>query len=422
MEDAHKLLKKSKIRVSRHLDSSTTTQMAKIMVQYGRSSRSSWAESVQSSSGRTIMGKAIWENPIDTWLGENSKLGMSLWTSWKRTILICVCGWQKLAGMKHNIEPMWKVLNKEVDMGEPTSFLDHLYLGCAQRQCETRKDTVDNCRTMFESRLSARGVEKLPMAGHAKKCVERYYELPNKTTEQLYKVSTPCIDDHYFKEEEMKTVGEFPQVCSQSVLKCWYLARSGRPDILWSLNQLERSITKWTKACEKRLNRLISFFHHTSDYKQYCHVGNTANQCRLALFQDSDFAGDLEDSKSTSGGTKMLQLMCLAQLASFARTHCWWQCATQRTREKHERIGKNNHGAYFFDPVFALCVSWLVEWRFPRVTAKNLYAAALVFLPFSRLHVLHGLRPATLVCPRGSPVTCKIQRSAGRCFTNGTHR
>ena len=38
MEDAHKLLKNSKIGVSRHLDSSTTTQMAKIMVQYGRPS------------------------------------------------------------------------------------------------------------------------------------------------------------------------------------------------------------------------------------------------------------------------------------------------------------------------------------------------------------------------------------------------
>ena len=30
-------------------------------------------------------------------------------------------------------------------------------------------------------------------------------------------------------------------------------------------------------------------------------MGNTAKQCRLVLFQDSDFAGDLEDSKSTSG-------------------------------------------------------------------------------------------------------------------------
>ena len=41
MEDAHKIFENSKIGVSRHLDSSTTTQMAKIMVQYGRPNRSS---------------------------------------------------------------------------------------------------------------------------------------------------------------------------------------------------------------------------------------------------------------------------------------------------------------------------------------------------------------------------------------------
>ena len=61
----------------------------------------------------------------------------------------------KLAGKKRNINPMWKVLNKEVDLGEPTSFLDHVYLGCTQRQCEISKDIVDNNRTMFESRISA---------------------------------------------------------------------------------------------------------------------------------------------------------------------------------------------------------------------------------------------------------------------------
>ena len=78
--------------------------------------------------------------------------------------------------------------------------------------------------------------------------VERYCELANKTTQQLYKVSTPCIDDHHFKEEEMKSVGELSNTCSQIVLKCLYLARIGRPDILWSVNKLARSITKWTKA------------------------------------------------------------------------------------------------------------------------------------------------------------------------------
>ena len=126
------------------------------------------------------------------------------------------------------------------------------------------------------------------MEGHAKKCVERYCELANKTTQQLYKESTPCIDDHHFKEDELKSVGELSQVCSQIVLKCLYLARIGRPDIPWSVNKFARSITKWTKACDKRLNRLISYIHHTCEYKQYCYVGNTAKQCRLGLFQDSD--------------------------------------------------------------------------------------------------------------------------------------
>ena len=49
----------------------------------------------------------------------------------------------KLAGKKQNLDPMWKLLNKEVDLGEPTSFLDHEHLGCAQRQCERSKDIVD---------------------------------------------------------------------------------------------------------------------------------------------------------------------------------------------------------------------------------------------------------------------------------------
>ena len=100
------------------------------------------------------------------------------------------------------------------------------------------------------------------MTGHAKKCVERYCELENKTTQQLNKVSAACIDDHHFKEEETKSVGELLNTCSQIVLKCLYLARIGRLDVLWSVNKLARSITKWTKACDKRLNRLISCIHH----------------------------------------------------------------------------------------------------------------------------------------------------------------
>ena len=86
---------------------------------------------------------------------------------------------------------------------------------------------------------------------------------------------------------------------------CWnpfILATIGRLDILWSVNELARAVTKWTRACDRRLGGLISYIHHPSDHTQYCHVGNTHNICRLGLFQDSDFAGNLEDTESTSGG------------------------------------------------------------------------------------------------------------------------
>ena len=38
--------------------------------------------------------------------------------------------------------------------------------------------------------------------------MERYCELANKTSQQLYKIATPCIDDHQFREEENGSVGE----------------------------------------------------------------------------------------------------------------------------------------------------------------------------------------------------------------------
>ena len=179
--------------------------------------------------------------------------------NWKCSTLYTVkkdcsylCMWMTQNWLERNkiIDPMWKILNKEVDLGEPTSFLDHVYLRCTQRQCEISKDIVDNYRTMFESMISAGATEKLPcsenlsisswshdMEGHAKKCVERYCELANRTTQQLYKESTPFIDDHHFEEEEeLKSVGELSKACSQIVLKCLYLARIGRPDIRWSVN------------------------------------------------------------------------------------------------------------------------------------------------------------------------------------------
>ena len=121
-----------------------------------------------------------------------------------------------------------------------------------------RNTNIEQYKKMFESRISA-GAPELPgweqphaqtvprsydVEGHAPKCVERYCELANKKIEQLYKVSNPCLKDDEFKQEELESTGELSEVCSQIVLKCLYLARIGRHDILWSVNKLARSVTK----------------------------------------------------------------------------------------------------------------------------------------------------------------------------------
>ena len=85
-------------------------------------------------------------------------------------------------------------------------------------------------------------------------------------------------------------------------MKCLYVARKGRPDIPWSVNKLARAVTKWTKACDNRLAHLISQIHHTNDVQTMLTCGKLHNIADMASLQDSDFAGDLEDSKSTSGG------------------------------------------------------------------------------------------------------------------------
>ena len=89
------VIENSTVRMSRYLDTSVKTQMAKIIVQHGRPSRYSWAKSVRSSFGRTVMGETIWESSFTTRLGKSSKLGMPICKPRKRTILVCVCGRHK---------------------------------------------------------------------------------------------------------------------------------------------------------------------------------------------------------------------------------------------------------------------------------------------------------------------------------------
>ena len=255
----------------RHLDTSPTTQVAEIMVKHWRSSASSWTKFVRSPTCGTLVVETVWGGSVGTWMGKRTELEMSICSSKTRIILIGKRGC-KMAAKKQNVAPMWKKVMELVDLDEPTSFLGHENLGCTQRE----PNEIDiEYQEMFEPRISAGTTEKSPgceqphaktiawsydMEGHAQKCVERYCELANKKTEQLYKVSSLCLDDHHFKKEELESDGVLSKVCSQIVLMC-----------------LSRSVTKWTGACDRRFARLISYIHHTNDLSCVKHGSALSN-------------------------------------------------------------------------------------------------------------------------------------------------
>ena len=150
--------------------------------------------------GRTIVGKAVRESSFYNTDGKKYQIGNAYSSAERKDCFLSVYVDDiRLAGKKQHVNPTWKILMKDVDLGEPTSFLDHVCLACTQRECQISKDIVENYRNMFQSQVSAGATEKLPcsekfdakfsawfndMEVHTKKCVGRYCELANKTNEQ----------------------------------------------------------------------------------------------------------------------------------------------------------------------------------------------------------------------------------------------
>ena len=99
----------------------------------------SWSsvESLRSSFGRTMNGEAIRESSIKYTGGKKFRIGNAyLSTDRKGLFLSVYVDDIKLAGEKQNMSPTWKTLMKEVDLGDATSFLHHVYLGGTRRECQ----------------------------------------------------------------------------------------------------------------------------------------------------------------------------------------------------------------------------------------------------------------------------------------------
>ena len=83
----------------------------------------------------------------------------------------------------------------------PTSFLDRdeIILKSVQRNVRITNFLLEQLSNYQGGRNLTQKLLRGPTI--RSKCVERDCELANKKTEQLYKVSSPCLYDHHFKRE-----------------------------------------------------------------------------------------------------------------------------------------------------------------------------------------------------------------------------
>ena len=199
-----------------------------------------------------------------------------------------------------------KKLWKRGDLGEPTSFLDHVQLGCSQRECQISKDIVRQLPKYVSNPgfLPAlwtilicvcgryrSGWEKAKQSdmesSHERRWFGRTNIIPQSCLFGLHSKRTSSEQDFFNYLQKYYRINDF----CRSYWETWYFM------------VLEQTFSCGNEMDKSLWQTIISFdllhIHHTCEYKQYCYVGNTAQHCRLGLFPDSDFAGDLEDSKST---------------------------------------------------------------------------------------------------------------------------
>jgi hypothetical protein len=190
-----------------------------------------------------------------------------------------------LSGPTENHKKVWKDLmdpNKgNIKLEDPVPL--SRFLGCNHHQStEGNKQTI-----AFE------------MAEYIDQAIEKYEALAG--ARPLKKVTTPFLPEGSLPQCDDEVRGELASDACGVLMKNLYAARLSRPDLLKPINELAKSVTKWTRNHDRQLWRLMCYMKTTRNFQLKGVVSNKPEDVRLELFVDSDFAGETKDAKSTSG-------------------------------------------------------------------------------------------------------------------------
>ena len=182
---------------------------------------------------------------------------------------------------KHHAE-FWKTMRESVDL-DPETKLERI-LGRHHDEVN-----VDGQRCL-----------SFNMRDYAQQACDLYLGLTGD--KPLKEVPTPFCPEGTFCPADDEEEGELAGNACKVLMKCLWLGRLARPDIIKPIGDLATQVQKWSKNCDKALHRLICYIHSTLDHRLIGTVNDPAESLRLRLYVDADFAGDRLDAKSTNGG------------------------------------------------------------------------------------------------------------------------
>ena len=95
--------------------------------------------------------------------------------------------------------------------------------------------------------------------------------------------------------------GRLQPIAASILMGILYAARMARFDVLRATCRLACYTTCWTKACDVRLMRIMSYINTTLSHIQVGWVGEPISELQLQIYADADFAGCKRTQRSTSG-------------------------------------------------------------------------------------------------------------------------
>ena len=271
----------------RFLDTSSTTQVAEIHVTHWRSSGSSWTKFQQSSTSAIAVGKTIRRSFSRTWMGKKYRIG-NVCSFIENKAYFCKFLWMKLkAGKKNNLAPMEEIDENRGYWRTCIISWPHVFgmhSAGMQTRCGHHWTIHKNVWITYLcwSNREITGMAKTSRTNrsvvlrHGKTCSKMRWARQTRKWSNCTKFLI-LIWTTISSKKELESVGELSEVCSQIT---WNFCIWQELDDLTSCGPWDQS-QKWAQACDKRLAKLISHIHHTTDFRQYCHVENAAQHCRL---------------------------------------------------------------------------------------------------------------------------------------------